>query len=709
MSNLRIHEFAKQIGLGSKDVMEALKELGAPAKSHMSGVDAETQELLKDYFTEKGEIGQAPPPQEAPTEAKKPPAEEKPAAVEKPPAAEKPSAVKKPAAAEKPAADKKPPVPEEREPEKPEEEEEGEKKLILEKSVDAAELARRLGAPPEQIAEVLRTEGKEAPLSKILDYDTIRRIASRFGREIEIAADAEDALLKIALETEGARKDTGPRAPVVTIMGHVDHGKTTILDEIRKSRITEAEAGSITQHIGAYYVHTSQGDVVFLDTPGHQAFTAMRARGAHVTDIVVLVVAVDDGIMPQTQEAIRHSQAAGVPIIVALNKIDRAKQNVEKIKRSFARFGLIPEEDGGETIFVETSATQRIGLDSLIEMILLLAEFMDLRAPRKGPAKGLVIETRLDRGRGPVATVLVQQGVLKRGDFFVAGVASGKVRAMIDDRGREVKEAGPSRPVEIMGFDALPEAGDCFYVIPKGKKAKEYITTLGEFQRQEEIQRAPRVPREPILLPKEETEPDSLKIILKVDVFGSLGALSNSLQALAKGEIKFEIIHSGVGNVTKADVSLAEIASAEIIGFGIKIDPQITAFAKQQGVIIRIFDIIYTLLDYVDTTLKRMEKPTLVEEELGTAEVRQVFSIPSIGKVAGCFVLTGRIARDAKARLFRGGEQIYDGKIGSLKRFKKDVKEVQTNFDCGIGLMGFHDYEPEDVVHCYRLVEKQAG
>ena len=323
----------------------------------------------------------------------------------------------------------------------------------------------------------------------------------------------------------------------------------------------------------------------------------MRARGAHVNDIVVLVVAVDDGVMPQTQEAIRHSQAAGVPIVVALNKIDRAKENVERVKRSLGRFGLIPEEEGGETIFVPTSAIKRQGLESLLEMILLLAEMADLKAPHDGPAKGVVIETRLDKGKGPVATVLVQEGTLKRGDVFVVGTISGKVRAMTDDRGRAVKTAGPSRPVEVMGFDALPDAGDPFNVIPKNRKAKDYLASLAELQRDEEARGAPQVRRESVLTPLEEREENCLNIILKVDVFGSLGALSGSVLKLATEEVTLKIIHSGVGSVTKADVSLAEIASAQIIGFGIKVDPQISAFAKQQGVAIKVFDIIYSLLD----------------------------------------------------------------------------------------------------------------
>jgi len=435
----------------------------------------------------------------------------------------------------------------------------------------------------------------------------------------------------------------------------------------------------------------------------------MRARGAHVTDIVILVVAVDDGIKPQTQEAIRHAQAADVPIIVALNKIDRAMERVERVKRSFARFGLVPEGEGGETIFVPTSAIKRQGLDTLIEMILLVAEMADLTAPLNGPAKGMIIETRLDKGRGPVATVLVQEGLLERGDVFVAGTTAGKVRAMTDDRGRTVKTAGPSRPVEVMGFDALPDAGEVFSVIPKGRKAKEYLTSLAELQREEEARRAPQVHREAVLRPlDEQVEENCLSLILKTDVFGSIGALSGSLMKLATDEVKVEIIHSGVGTISRADVSLAEIASAEIIGFGIKIDPRIAAFAKQQGVQIKVFDIIYSLLDHVEIVIKKMEKPTLVEEELGTAEVRVVFSVPSIGKVAGCYVQTGRIARDGKARLLRGGEEIYTGRIGSRKRFKKDVKEVQTNFDCGIGLHGFQDYQEEDEIQCYRLVEKTS-
>jgi len=632
----------------------AMRELGIPVKSHMAGVDPETAEMLKEYFAEKSAESQAAgtaEPQQVVKEA--------------------------------------PPK----------------KTLVLQRCMAVEELAARLDAPVESLVALLRSEGKEVPATRVLDVDTTVRLASKMGYNVQIEERPQDALIKIARESDQQRRDVGPRAPVVTIMGHVDHGKTTILDEIRKSKITEAEPGAITQHIGAYYVKTPRGDVVFLDTPGHQAFTAMRARGAHVTDIVVLVVAVDDGVMPQTQEAIRHAQDAGVPIIVALNKIDKAKQNVEKVKRSLAQFGLIPEEEGGETIFVPTSATQRIGLETLLEMIVLVAEMMELRAAHKGPAKGVVIESRVDRGKGPVATVLVQEGLLRRGDLFVAGITSGKVRAMMDDRGRTVKEAGPSMPVEVMGFDALAEAGDAFYVIPKGRKAKEYLESLEQLQREEDRTKPRLLPREP-LLAVDQQEEAKLKLILKVDVYGSLGAISNAILGVAKGDIEIEIIHSGVGSVTKADVSLAAIAGAQIIGFGIRLEPQIAAFAKQQGVKIKVFDVIYTLLDYVESLLRLMEKPTLVEETLGTAEVRAVFSIPSAGKVAGCFVQNGRVVRDANARVFRNGQEIYEGRIASLKRFKKDVKEVQTNFDCGIGLQNFQDIEVGDIIECYHVVER---
>nr|HDM59793.1 translation initiation factor IF-2 [Bacillota bacterium] len=687
MTKLRVYQLAKELKLTSKDLLSLLHELGIVAKSHMSGLGAEAVQLVREFFAEQ----------------------KKPAAKPESPSEEEPKATRAAEDAGKAVATAKPPKTEERKVKevaaKAKKKAEAPRKLVLERLLTVEELAKQLAITLEQIDSVLQEEGKETAPSKILEVETTMRIASRFGCEVQISDSADDALLRMARDANCARKNVCPRAPVVTIMGHVDHGKTTILDEIRKSKITEAEPGSITQHIGAYYVNTPQGDVVFLDTPGHQAFTAMRARGAHVTDIVVLVVAVDDGIKPQTEEAIRHSQAAGVPIIVALNKIDRAKENVGRVKRSFARFGLIPEEDGGETIFVETSAIRREGLDTLLEMILLVAEMADLKAPRDGPAKGVVIETRLDKGRGPVATVLVQEGTLKRGDVFVSGTVSGKVRAMRDDRGRNVKAAGPSQPVEVMGFDGLPDAGETFYVIPKGRRAKEYLASLSQLQREQEAKATPQVRREAVLEPLTEKEENKLRIILKVDVFGSLGALKSSLLNLATDEVEIDIIHAGVGSITKADVSLAEIASAKIIGFGIGIDPQISAFAKQHNVEIKLFNIIYSLLDYVEVLVWKLEKPTLTEEELGTAEVRAVFSVPSAGKVAGCYVLSGRIVRDGKARLLRGGEEVYNGKIASLRRFKKDVREVQANFECGIGLHSFQDYREGDVIYCYHIVE----
>lgn len=688
MAKLRVYQLAKELKLTSHDILSLLLELGIQAKSHMSGLDEESVQLVKEFFAEK----------------------KKPAAKLEAPSTGKPKTTRAAEGTGEVVAEAKPPKTGEREVKevaaRAEKKAESPRKLVLRSLLTVEDLAEGLGISLEQIDSVLQEEGKEAAPSKILEVETTMRLASRFGYEVEISDSADDALLKIAREADFARKNVGPRAPVVTIMGHVDHGKTTVLDEIRKSKITEAEPGSITQHIGAYHVNTPQGDVVFLDTPGHQAFTAMRARGAHVTDIVVLVTAVDDGIKPQTEEAIRHAQAAGVPIVVALNKIDRAKENVGRVKRSFARFGLIPEEDGGETIFVETSAIKREGLDTLIEMILLVAEMADLKAPRDGPAKGVIIETRLDKGRGPVATVLVQEGTLKWGDVFVAGTVSGKVRAMRDDRGRNVKTAGPSHPVEVMGFGALPDAGETFYVIPRGRRAKEYLASMSQLQREQETKATPQVRREAVLLPPREQEENKLNIILKVDVFGSLGAIKNAVLNLATDEVAIDIIHAGVGSITKADVSLAEIASAKIIGFGIKVDPQISAFAKQHSVEIKLFQIIYSLLDHVEVLVWKLEKPTLVEEELGAAEVRMVFSVPSAGKVAGCYVLSGKMARDGKARLLRGGEEIYNGKISSLRRFKKDVKEVQTNFDCGIGLHAFQDYQEGDVIHCYRIVEQ---
>ncbi|MCD6328378.1 translation initiation factor IF-2 [bacterium] len=696
MVKMRVYLLGKELGVPSKEILDILEGLGTPAASHMSGIDDETVELIREYLAEKAGDSRAKKTKAAPVATTPSAAEEAPAAVEPKKPQPAPVAVE-PVTVE--------PI------EKPKKDDEKEKprKIVISRSLAVPDLAEKLGVESGQVIDALAREGIESDESKVLGLEVTRRIASHLGVDIDAVDKSDDALFNIERESEKNRRDVGPRAPVVTIMGHVDHGKTTILDEMRKSKIVDGEAGSITQHIGAYYVETPQGDVVFLDTPGHQAFTAMRARGAHVTDIVVLVVAVDDGLMPQTEEAIRHAKTANVPIIVALNKIDKAKENVERVKRSFARFGLLPEKEGGETIFIETSAIRRVGLESLLEMIIILSQMLDLKAPRKGPARGTIIETKLDKGRGPVATVLVQEGLLERGDTFVAGMSSGKVRAMTDDLGRKVKEAGPSRPIEVMGFDSMPHAGDVFYAIPKGRKAKDYLQSLEALQREEELKRAPKMPGEPYLPPLEdEVEARAqFSIILKVDVFGSLGALSNSLSKTAKGEVDLEIIHSGVGSVSKADVSLAEIASAEIIGFGIKVEPQIAAFAKQQGVKISRFDVIYSLLDYVATALVKLEKPTLEEEEIGRAEIRAIFSIPSAGRVAGCFVQSGRIARDGKARVFRNGEEIYSGKISSLKRFKKDVKEVQTNFDCGIGLHGFQGYQEKDIIQCYKLVEKR--
>lgn len=506
-------------------------------------------------------------------------------------------------------------------------------------------------------------------------------------------------------EKEKVSATVVPRPPVVTVMGHVDHGKTTLLDTIRKTNVAAREAGGITQKIGASVVEHDGKKIVFIDTPGHEAFTKMRARGAQVTDIAVLVVAADDGVKPQTIEAINHAKAAGVPIIVAINKIDKPNADIERTKRQLAELGLVPEEWGGDTIFVEVSAKHGTGVDELLEMIVLLAEYMELRAEIDAPAEGYVLESRLDKGKGPVADVIVKKGVLRRGDIVLAKGSYGRVRAMFDDKGRQVKEAGPSMAVEIIGLNSLPEAGDSFRVVKSEKEAKAAVEAyLEELREKKRALRPKKLTLEEFLKQVKEGEAKELRLIIKADAQGELDALIPTLEKLSTDEVKVRCLHSGIGNVNESDVMLASASNAVIIGFNVKVDSKAKQAAEREGVQVRLYRVIYDVEEDVKAAMIGMLEPKYEEVYLGRAEVRAVFKIKG-GRVAGCYVLDGKISRNAQVRIKRGNEVVYEGKISSLKRFKDDVKEVSKGYECGIGIDGFSNFAEGDIIEAFEVKE----
>jgi translation initiation factor IF-2 len=551
----------------------------------------------------------------------------------------------------------------------------------------------------------LMNMGVMATANQSIDHETASILASEYDYEVEKKLVAED--LVHMEEEKGGEPELRP--PVITVMGHVDHGKTSLLDAIRDADVVSREAGGITQHIGAYHVTLSSGhEVVFLDTPGHEAFTAMRARGAKVTDIVLLVVAADDGVMAQTKEAIDHSKAAGVPIIVAVNKIDKPGANPDMIKTQLSEIGLMPEDWGGDTIFVNISAKKRIGIDELLEMLALQAEVMELKAVPAKNARGHVIEAKLDKGRGPVATLLVSDGTLNAGDSIVCGLHYGKIRAMINDKGEQIKEAGPSMPVEVLGLSGIPEAGNEFVVLSDEKKAKEVSDFRQRKSREAELVKASKVSLESVFEKMQEQEVKELNLILKVDVQGSSEALSEALLKLSSQEIKVNIVRSGIGAIVESDVLLASASNGIIIGFNVRPTPQAKVLSEQEGVDIKFYDIIYDVIEDVKKAMVGMLEPVYEEKIIGHSEVRQTFRVPKVGTIAGSYVTDGMVMRNAKARLLRDNVVVYTGQISSLRRFKEDVKEVQSGYECGIGLENFNDIKVGDVVEAYQMEEKEA-
>lgn len=579
------------------------------------------------------------------------------------------------------------------------------KSIKLHEGLTVKEFAELIGHKVTDIIKKFMELGFMPTINQPVDIDAAHIVADSFGIKVETVT-AEH--IDIIEDVEDDDKTLIARPPVVTIMGHVDHGKTSLLDAIRKTRVTETEAGGITQHIGAYKVTLHGKDITFLDTPGHEAFTSMRARGAKATDIVVLVVAADDGVMPQTVEAIDHAKAANVPIIVAINKIDKPEANIQKVKNELAEHGVVSEEWGGQNIFVEVSAKKNIGIEHLLEMILLQAEIMELKANPNRFARGPIIEARLDKNRGPVATVLIQSGTLKVGDAIVAGTTSGKVRALIDDTGKKIDFAGPSTPVEVIGFSEVPSAGDMCIVVEDERKARQIALARIHKRKSADIQMKPKLTLDDLYTKIKEGQVKDLNIIIKADVQGSVEAIKKALEGITHPDVQVKVIHSSVGGIKESDVMLASASNAIIIGFNIRPEPKAAQTAEKEAVDIRLYNIIYDAIEDVKKALEGLLQPTLKEKIFGRAEVRQTFQVSRVGTIAGCYVLDGVLTRASDGiRVIRNNIVIYEGKISSLKRFKEDVRDVQTGYECGLTIENFNDIKAGDILENY-LIEKIA-
>ncbi len=571
-------------------------------------------------------------------------------------------------------------------------------------TITVAELAHKMAVKAVEVIKTLMKMGSMVTINQVLDQDTAMIVVEEMGHHA-FAAKLDDPAAFLEENEKTSDAPLLPRAPVVTVMGHVDHGKTSLLDYIRRTRIASGEAGGITQHIGAYHVKTDKGSITFLDTPGHEAFTAMRARGAKATDIVVLVVAADDGVMPQTKEAIHHAKAANVPLVVAVNKIDKPEANPERVKQELVAEGVIPEEYGGDSPFVSVSAKKGLGIDDLLDNILLQAEILELKAPKDAPAKGLIIEARLDKGRGAVATMLVQSGTLKRGDVLLAGPVFGRVRAMLDESGKALNEAGPSIPVEILGLSDVPQAGEEVLSLNDEKKAREIALFRQGKYRDVKLARQQAANLENMFDHMNEGEIKTLVLIVKADVQGSQEALVQSLLKLTNEEVRVNVIHAGVGAISESDINLAQASSAVVIGFNVRADAQARKLSENFGIDIRYYNVIYDAVDDVKAALSGMLAPEKREQITGLIEVRQVFHISKVGTVAGCYVLEGIVRRHARARLLRDNIVAWDGELDSLKRFKDDVKEVRANFECGLSLKGNNDLKEGDRLEIYEIQE----
>jgi len=657
LSKIRVYELAKMLEVSNKELMEILQALAVDVKTHMSSIDTDVAQILEETVRERRKKDSA-------------------------------------TGTARPAIEEYPFLPE---------------TVEIPAGITIREVAERLGLGTAEVVKYLVTTGLMVPATARIDEVTLSKIEELAGKHLKLLQEAEPLQEVPTIRKKKAPLESGmvDRPPIVTVMGHVDHGKTTLLDYIRKTAVADKEAGGITQHIGASVVEREGKKIVFLDTPGHEAFTSMRARGAQVTDIAILVCAADDGVMPQTVEALNHAKAAGVPIIVAVNKIDKPDARPDRVRQQLSDQGLIPEEWGGDTVFVDVSAKSGLGMDQLLEMILLVAEMAELKADPAQDGEGVVVEAKLDKGKGPVATLIVQNGTLRRGDIILCESTCGRVRGLLDDQGAWVVEAGPSTPVEVLGLDSLPSPGERFRKALNEREARDCIDSRTQELREAERGTARRLTLEEFYQQLKEGETSVFSLVLKCDVQGSLEALRGSLLKLGTDEVGINIVHEGVGRISESDVMLAAASKAVIIGFNVRPDSNAKKISDAEGIEIRLYNIIYDVIDDIRSAMEGLLAPALREKILGQAEIRASFKVPKVGKIAGSYVLEGTIRRNGKIRLIRDGVVYWDGTLSSLKRFKDDAREVTNGFECGMSFTNFHDFKEGDHVECYEIVEEK--
>ena len=681
MSKIRVHELAKELNIGSKELITLLmEEFGVEVKNHMSTIEDEDAALIKELYAGKSEVSvEGSEPKTIVDEYEDQLAEE----LNK--GQKKKKKTRREVEAERKAA------------------EEANNVGIIEigESITVKELAEKLNKPTNDVIRTLIFKGVMAAINQEIDFETAEKVCTEY--EVLVEKKEESQELEVLEIEDDDEENLKKRPPIVTVMGHVDHGKTSLLDCIRKSKVTDSEAGGITQHIGAYTITLNGEAITFLDTPGHEAFTAMRARGAQVTDIVILVVAADDGIMPQTKEAIDHCKAAGVPMIVAINKIDKPGANPDRVKQELAEQGLLVESWGGDVISEEVSAKQNLNIDKLLEMVLLSAEMLELKANENRKAKGTVIEAKLDKGRGAVATLLVQNGTLHVGDSILVGSTYGRIRAMFDDTGKKIKSAGPSIPVEVLGLSEVPEAGDRFNQVKDEKTARNMADSRKQRLKAETLQASHRVSLEDLYSQIKEGKVKELAIIVKADVQGSVEAIKSSLEKLSTDDVKVRVIHGGVGAISETDITLAAASNAIVIGFNVRPDNNAVTQAEKEGVDIKTYRIIYDAIEDVKSAMIGMLEPEYKEVVLGSAEVRETYKISNVGTIAGCYVLNGKLQRNSEVRIIREGIVIFESSLSSLKRFKDDVKEVNSGYECGLTVEKFNDIKEGDIVECFKM------
>lgn len=689
MSKIRVYELAKELGITSKELITILaEEFSVEVKNHMSVIEEEDAELIKELFDETRKAEENQSGEEEILEKYDDLEEEK---VLKSLKTTKTKKYKK--RSDLDGADGVC--------------DNGEIVIEIGDTITVKELSEKLKKPSVEVIKQLIMMGVMAAMNQEIDYETAEKVAEKFDalisrKEDELVSNEEDEVDEFDDEED---VNSEKRPPIVTVMGHVDHGKTSILDAIRKAKVTASEAGGITQHIGAYTVNMNGEKITFLDTPGHEAFTAMRARGAQITDVVILVVAADDGIMPQTVEAINHCKAANVPMIVAINKIDRPGANPDKVKQELTEYGLVAEDWGGDTVCVPVSAHTHEGLDTLLEMIVITAEMLELKADAKRNGKGTVVESKLDKGRGAVATLLVQNGTLSVGDSIIVGSTYGRIRAMFDDKGKKIKSAGPSIPVEILGLSEVPAAGDRFHVVKDEKTARDMAEKRKQKVREEYLQSTHKVSLEDLYSQIREGKVKELNVIVKADVQGSIEAIRGSLEKLSTDDIKVRMLHGAVGAITETDVTLAAASNAIIIGFNVRPDTNATVAAEKEKVDIKTYRVIYNAIDDVKAAMEGLLEPDYKEVVLGRVEVRQTYKISNVGTIAGCYVLNGKITRNSQVRIIRDGIVINESVLASLKRFKDDVKEVKESFECGLSIEKFNDLKEGDIVEAFEMQE----